>query len=185
MSLRQVIIDEEKTLLKIFQHYIYRMGLSTQLTAEELLNEVTVEALSHEERFEADRDPVAWLIGIGTNLIRRRQTSFAKKEKREPLVRDLYSTYEHELSDSELFDRVQQLASPDPAYAIDAEMAANEMLSYLAPDDRKIIQLAILNEMDSASIAKQLGITRSAARVRLYRALNRLRTVFAEHIQYE
>lgn len=185
MSLRQVIADEQQTLLKIFQHYIFRMGLSTQLTAEELLNEVTVEALSHEERFEMGRDPVAWLIGIGTNLIRRRHVTLVKQQNREPLVRDLYHTYEQDLSDSELFDRVQDLASPDPALAIEAEMVANEILSYLSPDDRKIVQLAILHEMDSASVAEKLGISRSAARVRLYRALNRLRTVFAEHMHYE
>ena len=52
------------------------------------------------------------------------------------------------------------------------------LLAALAPDDEHVLRLAIMNGLDGVSLAKALKITPGAARVRLHRALGRLRVVY-------
>jgi len=48
-------------------------------------------------------------------------------------------------------------------------------LVLLSPDDQRVIRLAVLAEVDGEALAAALGITAGAARVRLHRAIKRLR----------
>ena len=52
------------------------------------------------------------------------------------------------------------------------------LLSALASEDERVLRLAIMNGLDGVSLAKALNITPGAARVRLHRALGRLRVVY-------
>lgn len=74
--LRQFIEAEAGVLTRTLGFYLSRAGLT--ISAEELLSEVVVEALKHEERFNPARPPRAWLLGIGANLIRRKQAELAR-----------------------------------------------------------------------------------------------------------
>jgi RNA polymerase sigma factor (sigma-70 family) len=49
------------------------------------------------------------------------------------------------------------------------------MIDGLRPDDRNVLELAFLRDLDGEALAKELGIRPGAARVRLHRALLRLR----------
>ena len=108
--LRRFLEDETEPLLKTLRFYLLRSGLASDqalaLAADELLNEVTVEALEHADRFRPSGQPRAWLLGIAANLIKRKQYERSRLMQREPLVRDLNSRDEESLSDDELFDRL-------------------------------------------------------------------------------
>lgn len=175
-KLRAFIESESSALIGTLRVYLARAGLGVgdlDAAAHDLLNDVVVEALAHEDRFVTTGEPRAWLLGIAANLIRRRQAERAKRELREPLIRDLVTLDE---SDDELFDRLCALA--DDPYEHDDEIAA--LLPALAPEDQRVIRLAILADMDGESLARELGITPGAARVRLHRALLRLRAVYGK-----
>lgn len=178
--LRQFIETEAESLVGILRYYLFRAntdGDSLESAASELLNEVVIEALQHEARFEPTGQPRAWLLGIAANLIKRRQVEAVRRNQREPLVRDLYPTLEGDLSDGELFDRVANLVGmTEDELDTDSQVAA--LLRPLSPDDQHIIRLAILNGLDGDALAHELGIHPGAARVRLHRALNRLRTAY-------
>lgn len=183
-GLRQFIETETESLVGILRYYLFRAGMhggseNLDNAARELLNDVVIEALQHEARFDPTGQPRAWLLGIAANLIKRRQVETARLQQREPLVRDLYASIEGEFSDGELFDRVAAFAG---MFADEDELAANaHVIALLRPlplDDQHIIRLAILNGLDGDALATELNINPGAARVRLHRALNRLRTAY-------
>lgn len=184
-QIKAIIEAEADTLLKILRHHVQRAGLadsqSAPTVAAELLNDVTVEALSNVDRFSEVREPTAWLIGIAANLIKRRQSSRGRDQQREPLVRDMYSGVQENMSDAELFDQISQLAMSDPAHDYETQEQINWLLSHVSPDDRQIIRLAILHGLSGELLAQSLKISQGAARVRLHRALNRLRDALKNH----
>ena len=177
-AVRCLITKEYDRLVQAFGLYLYRTGLNTHLTAVEVVNEVTVEALSHSARMEAVDEPVAWLIGIGLNIMRRYQARLEKQRQREPLVHDLYPRLH--MGEDELFDLLESLVNPDPAREFEIKAMAAYWLSQLAPDDRQIIELVIMHDLNGDAVARHLGISPGAARTRLHRALKRLRIVVQE-----
>ncbi len=188
--LRQFIAGESESMLGVLRHYLFRAGLSgrgqsLEAAARELLQEVVVQALQHESRFQPTREPRAWLLGIAANLIKRRQREMFLREKREPLVRDLHSAIEGSLSDDELFDWMLSLTEQRPSEVLIQDGEVETLLAQVGPDDARILRLAILNGLDGDRLSKALGISPGAARVRLHRALNRLRVAVRREESHE
>ena len=177
--LKQFIAGESEALLGTLRYYVMRAGLAdgrdAALAAAELLNEVVVEALEHADRFKPWGQPMAWLLGIAANLIKRKQAARATRNRREPLVRDMYSRAQDALSEDELFDRVASLAARGPIEDWEANEAASAILAHVSEDDRRVLRLAVLHDLNGEALAQELGIKPGVARVRLHRALNRLR----------
>lgn len=174
--LRRYIETEAADLKRTLRVYLYRAGLfgrdqTLDDAASELLNEVVLEALRHEGRFRASASPRAWLLGIAANLIRRKRAELARRHRREPLLRDLVREADAEMSDDDLFDWLLTLTKT-PDSESDGTAA---LLALLAPDDQQVIRLAVLHDLNSEALAQALGISAGAARVRLHRALSRLR----------
>lgn len=103
------------------------------------------------------RDPErfqAWIVAIACNRARReRRRRFQRARREEPLESSVPAGAEPRLND------------PDLAAA----------LSRLAPEDRQLIALKYVMGWSSAEVAKVLGLSPSGARVRLSRAIGRLR----------
>lgn len=177
--LRQFVEQEADTLLNILRAYVLRMGIATPQTAaaaaDELLSEVVIEALQHPARYDPQRRPMAWLLGIAINLIKRRREQQARLEQREPLLRDLYQEAAEQLSDGELFDRFVALAARDPTRRLEENEQLAALLAPLPQDEQRLLRLALLHEMDGRLLGQALGITAGAARVRLHRTLKKLR----------
>lgn len=183
--LRQFIESEANGMLGTLRFYLFRAGLGGRgqpldSAADELLSEVIAEALAHEDRFVSTGQPRAWMLGIAANLVRRRQVEFARRDQREPLVRDLYPGLEEAMSDDELFDWMIQRADTDTIEQLEQDQAAVALLNAVSPDDARVLRLAIINSLDGEALAQALGISPGAARVRLHRALNRLRAAHQE-----
>ncbi len=178
--LRQFIEAESPALLRTLRLYAMRGRLATldrvaNTVAAELLSELTIEALTHADRFDPSRQPMAWLLGIASNLVKRRQVEIAKHNRREPLARDLVNDHTDALSDEDLFDWLTTLnrEHQDPDCEELDQMWA--MVDSLRPDDRNVLELAFKNDLEGEALAQELGIRPGAARVRLHRALLRLR----------
>jgi len=180
--LRRFIEENTETLLGTLRYYVVRAGLADSrgatLAAVELLNEVTVEALEHAERFRPSGQPMAWLLGIAANLIKRKQAGRATRNRREPLVRDLYPHAQAAISENELFDRLAALDVSDLTQDLETNEEVSAMLALVSEDDRRVLRLAVLHDLNGEELAQVLGVTPGAARVRLHRALNRLRAAW-------
>lgn len=167
--------QENRKLLRILRQYVIQTGLAAphdaDAVASEVLNATVVEVLEHPERFQAVDVPVAWVLGVALNLIRRRLTKETQLNRREPLLRDLYS--DASMTDDELIDQfltftqIPERAETDETFA--------RLLAHLSDDDVRLLRLAVLHDLSSEMIAHELGITPGAARVRLHRLLKRLR----------
>ncbi len=182
--LRDYIASEVKGLHSTLRYYLFRAGLNGReqpldAAADELLNEVVHEALKHEERFAPDAQPRAWLLGIAANLVRRQQSEVFRRGQREPLARDLYPGLEDGMSDDELFDWMIEQSEHVLTEGVDGDELADALLSRVSDDDGRVLRLAILHGLDGAALAKELGVSPGAARVRLHRAITRLRAAFS------
>jgi RNA polymerase sigma factor (sigma-70 family) len=182
--LRHFIESETPALLGTLQVYVVRAGFvhgqGATLAAVELLNRVVVEALEHADRFRPTGQPRAWLLGIAANLIKREQAERARRERREPLVSDMVPDLQDVLSEDELFDRLATMAATDPGKDLERDDAVAAILGHVSERDQAIVRLAILHGLDGKAVAQELGIKPGAARVRLHRALNRLREALAQ-----
>ncbi len=184
MRLIEFITDNVASLLGILRSYVRRMGLArgeeVPAVAVEVLQEVVIEALDHADRFNPTGQPMAWLLGIAINVIRRKKVELAKRSQRELSIGELSLAQEEHLSEHELFDQITADSSAEP----DQEIAANEqaelLLSLVSPEDQQILMLAFLQGFEREALAKKLGISPGATRVRLHRALKRLRLAWSE-----
>jgi RNA polymerase sigma factor (sigma-70 family) len=181
--LRHYIATESAELTRTLRFYLLRAGAGAHTqtldsATSELLNEVVVEALTHEDRFRSETSPRAWLLGIAANLIKRRQTEFARQQRREPLIRDLYLGMEGVMSDDDLFDLMIEWADTPLQDAHEQDDMIAALLDTLPPNDNQILRLALLHGLNGDTIAHELGISPGAARVRLHRAMQRLRTAY-------
>ncbi len=180
------LTDNVAALLGILRSYVKRMGLArgeeVAAAAVEVLQEVVVEALDHADRFNPTRQPMAWLLGIATNIIKRKKAEIARRSRRELFIGELSTAQQEPLSDDELFDQITSCASTGPDQDIEANEQAVMMLSLVSPEDRQLLLLAFLYGFEREAMAEKLGITPVAARVRLHRALNRLRLAWREQL---
>jgi len=180
--LQHCLETEHEAILKTLRYYVLRAGLasgSEGYTAEELFNEMAIEAFKSAHRLTADILPKRWLLGIAANLIKRKQADAAKRQRREPLMRDLFPQNEESMSDEELLDLLPVVTDTSLA---DWEMNENiaHLLSQLSDSEANLLRLAILHDLNGEELAKALGVSPGTARMRLHRALNRLRAL---HLQ--
>lgn len=178
-QLREYVEQEFKSLLRSIELYVLQFGIAEQdsafTTAMDVLNDTVVDALEHAERFDNTRSPRAWLIGISLNIIKRRRSELYKRQQREPLILDMFG--DKGLAQDELFELVSKISMRSAAGQLDDDESIQNLLAGIAESDQHIIRLAILHEMNGDALASELGISSGAARVRLHRALQRLRQV--------
>ena len=180
----ECITDNVASLLGILRSYVKRMGLArgedVPAVAVEVLQEVVLEALDHADRFNPAGQPIAWLLGIAINVIKRKNAELAKRSQRELSMSDLSLMQEEHLSESELFDQLMANSSAGPEQEIAANEQAELLLSLVSPEDQHILMLAFLQGFEREALAQKLGISPGATRVRLHRALKRLRLAWSD-----
>ena len=180
----ECITDNVASLLGILRSYVKRMGLArgedVPAVAVEVLQEVVLEALDHADRFNPTGQPMAWLLGIAINVIKRKKAELAKRSQRELSMSDLSLMQEEHLSESELFDQLMANSSAGPEQETAANEQAELLLSLVSPEEQHILMLAFLQGFEREALAQKLGISTGATRVRLHRALKRLRLAWSD-----
>ena len=178
--LRAYVEQEFKSLVQSIELYVLKFGIAEQdsafTTAMDVLNDTVVDALKHADRFDSKRSARAWLRGIALNIIKQRRSELHKRREREPLIFDMFQNKQG-ASQDDLFDLVSKISERSAGHTVDEDERIQNLLAGIAETDRHIIRLAILYDMDGQALAEQLGISPATARVRLHRALRRLRQV--------
>lgn len=180
--LKSTIQDNISLLLGTIRSYVLRMGLAAGDQAAgvalEILQETATEALAHAERFNVQYRPMAWLLGIAMNMIRRRKVEEAKRARREELLGHLARRYPDLTDESELLDSLVPPNMIGPAQIVESNEQAVALLSLVSVEDRHILRIALLDGYERTAIASKLGMTPAAARMKLHRALGRLRAAW-------
>ncbi|HEY8511151.1 MAG TPA: sigma-70 family RNA polymerase sigma factor [Cyclobacteriaceae bacterium] len=158
----------EKYFDRIF-NYIYRQTDDEQLTAD-LTSQTFLNALRHAASFEYRGIPVsAWIYRIATNEVNKHY----RRQKRERV----FSIEE---------EKVRELMEVGNE-GWDEELV-NKLLDYmkdLPTDMLEVLELRFFEDKDFKEIAYILDITESGAKMRTYRALDRLRKKFNLSIKYD
>ncbi len=182
---RQLMFEciQENTgpLLGSIRAYVMRMGLASgeavREIADEVLQETVVEALAHAENYQARSHPMAWLRGIALNVIRRKLAARTRSE----FSLSLLATHSSEAeSEQELLEQLGQTTEYGPEQELENNEQAEELLALVSSEDRQLLTLALLEGFDPGALALRLSITPGTARMRLHRALTRLRAAWSK-----
>lgn len=183
-QLLEFLSEHTMPLLGTLRTYVQRLGLATgeevAVAALDALQETVVEALSHADRFDATRQPMAWLLGIAVNVIKRKKVEKAKRAGRELLLGSLSARYPEVASESDMLDLLIPTTVAGPEQAVEADERVCELLSLVSLDDQQVLRLAFLEDFEREALARRLGITTGAAGMRLHRTLARLRIALNE-----
>lgn len=132
--------------------------------AEEVVAETFARAWAGRRRFRDDRGGTAlpWLSGIAANVLResargRRVDSAARERLRLTMP----------TAAAELDERA--------CARLDAAAAAERLLATLSPGERHALHLRVVDDLSFQAIAERLDIRPAAARLRVSRAMRRLR----------
>lgn len=178
-QLMEFIQGNTQPLLGTLRAYVQRFGLASGTevrgVALEVLQETVVEALDSADRFISTKQPMAWLLGIAINVIKRRKVEGAKRYQRELLFSRLTERYPELTSESDLLDQLVPPSFVGMEQTFEADEQAQALLALVSTEDQEILRLAILEDVERESLAQRLGITPGTARMRLHRALRRLR----------
>jgi RNA polymerase sigma factor (sigma-70 family) len=138
---------------------------------EDLHQEVFVAAWSSLHRFDARQAFVPWVYGIARNLLRHRLRELARRRTSSVALDELPD----ETSGLATFGAADQrlAASPRAAQAL-------RHLQALPEAERELLGLRIIEGLGAAAIAELIHSTPGSVRVRVHRALQRLRRLCQE-----
>lgn len=141
-----------------------RFHLSSPDVAEDLTGEVFLRALKAFHRFDPSAGtPRAWLFRIAQNALRDHQRQVTRRRM---------------VSMTAMWDLECTAPSPEERLLWEEEVAGLlSALTELSAADREVIGLCYGSEMSISETAEVLGLTSTATRTRLWRALGRLRKI--------
>lgn len=178
-QLIECIQESAVSLLGTIRTYVQRMGLASgehaHSVALEVLQEVVMEALDHAESFNVTRQPMAWLLGIAINVIRRKKVEQAKRYGRELSLDRLARSSQEQESEGVMLNQIASPVEDGPEWLIENDEQVNAILSLVSTEDQHVLRLALLEEFERDALARKLGTSYGAARMRLHRSLERLR----------
>ena len=179
--LRQFLQEHEAQLKGIIHSYIIRgnvaFGEAARVVAQEVFHEAIVEALAHADRLDATMQPHSWFLSISVNIIRRRRASQARHYKHEVSLSDLEAG-SGVGNEGEMFDLIMKRTASSPEQLLEVQEQVNEILALVSAKDAHILHLAIIDNVHTELLAQKLGVQPGTARVRLHRALQRLRAAW-------
>ena len=187
-SLHRFLQENSARLTGIISSYVARMGLARgenihQLAAE-VFQDAALELLAHADRLDPERQPHAWFLRIAANILKRKRASFARRYRFEVLVSDLADRTQADDA-YDVLDRLMAERVPGPEQMLAAREHVQELLALVSARDAEILRLALLRDLDAEHIADLLGVKPGAVRVRLHRALRRLRVAWKKHEERE
>jgi RNA polymerase sigma factor (sigma-70 family) len=165
--------------------YVVKMGLATgenvELVAAEVFQDAALETLAHAERFNPTMQARPWFLAIAANILKRHRADYLKRYRFEVLAGNL-ARRETQESAEEVLDQIMgaRAGMVGPEQAFVARESARELLALVAPEDAQLLHMALIQGWDASALGQLMGVTPGAARVRVHRALSRLRAAWRQ-----
>jgi RNA polymerase sigma-70 factor (ECF subfamily) len=179
---QQLLVRHRKRLVKMVAVRLDR-AVAARVDPSDVVQEVLAQAAQHLDEFLRTR-PLpyyAWLRQFAWERLVKLHRHHIRSKKRSVTREEPWSMPLPEDSVLRLARLAASGASPSQT------LIRNEMrqrlraaLDQLAPHDREILVMRNLEQLSIAEIAKVLGLTEGAVKVRHLRALRRLRTILGE-----
>ena len=146
----------------VYRHALQR--LHDQDEAMDIVQEVEIRVMRFLQRFDERSRFSTWLYRITENQCLTRLSLNART-----------ATLQRELSQETVLSVQNSPTQEDKIEAV------RQALAKLSDRDRDILQLRFYRELSLEELAKTLGISLSACKMRFYRALKRFRNVYDHH----
>ena len=162
VGIRQGDQDAETRLVELFARSVrvmVRVRVGRRLEEEDIAQEVLLTAITAVRKGQLrEVDKLgAFVAGVARNVINNRLRT-SREAAFEPL---------HE--DAAVADLRHEVALRERAATV------RQALDELSPEDRRLLELTVIEGFTSSQMAKQLGVTEAAIRTRKSRALKRLK----------
>lgn len=139
--------------------------------ASEVLHEAVHEALKHAGRFDPSRSATAWVRGIAARLLLTRRRAEARAGRCIPAA---------VLGEEAWAAALERHCSGSTDAAVAGRLDLELALARISPDERRAIEFRYYRGLDGQELAAALEVsTPGAARVRVWRALQAIRSHFA------
>lgn len=133
-----------------------------RVTLEELVQDVFVEVYFSLARFRGEAPFLHWIRRIASRVgYRYWKQEYRRRAERDALERDASNNAQH-------------VAAATPG---EAGQQLYVLLEHLAPKDRLVLTMHYIDGCDSNEVAKHMGWSPTLVRVRMHRALQRLRLI--------
>ncbi len=182
--LQHFLQENATSLQQILRGYVVKMGLASgeqvELVATEIFHDAVVETLTHAERFNPDMQARPWFLAIAANILKRHRAASLKRFRFEVRAESLVRQPEQE-NEQDVLDRIMNTSSgvaSGPEQALLAYEHARELLALVSPEDARLLYMALVQGLDASALGMLLHISPGTARVRLHRALSRLRVAW-------
>jgi len=143
--------------------------------ASEVLHEAIQQALIHALSFDPTRSAAAWVRGIAAKLLLNRRRVEARGRRCVPAA---------VLGEEAWAAALGRLCTAPADAAVAGRLDLEQALSRISREERRAIEFRYYQELDGEELASALGVsTLGAARVRVCRALQALRTHFSKSEQ--
>lgn len=163
----QLILRHQSTMTALLHRFA-----PTRADLEDLVQETFVKAWQGLPAWQPLRPFLHWLKRIAV----RCGLEFCRRQQRSPLARSVPPTSDGRNTLDDL------PAEPSACSAQrDALAEAQFVLSHLPPEDRALLTLLHLEQMPLAEIAQHFGWSRINAKVKAFRARQRLKTLLQRH----
>jgi RNA polymerase sigma-70 factor (ECF subfamily) len=182
--LQRFLQEHAASLQAIICGYVAKMGLATgqnvEAVAAEVFQDAALEILAHTERFHPEMQPRAWFLAIAANILKRHRARYLKRHRFEVLTSNLAQESEQDVLD-QIMDARGGTGGPEQTLL--SREGASELLAMVAPQDAQLLHMALVQGWDASALGQLMGITPGAARVRVHRALSRLRAAWRQSEQ--
>lgn len=177
---RQTLAGEQRAFEVLVHRYrvlVFRVihGMARGAEVEDIAQEVFLRAYRALGQIQHGSRIGPWLIRIAVNLCydhlrrlrQRRERTFSELTEREAMVLEML------LSDETALTQIDRLSLRE---------LAERLVGRLAPQDRAVLLLKEREGMGTREIARTLGCSETAVRLRLFRARRTLRKLFGEGV---
>jgi RNA polymerase sigma factor (sigma-70 family) len=176
VRIRAAIEQEHESLLRSIAVLVAKAGRGLRWpevmeTASEVLHEAVEEALEHAGGFDPTRSATAWVRGIAARRLLSRRRGEARAGRCVPAA---------VLGEEAWAAALAQYCTGPADAAVSGRLDLEQALARLPAEERRAIEFRYYRGLDGAELAAALGVsTPGAARVRVCRALQSLRTHFS------
>lgn len=132
--------------------------------AKVIVQEASLRAWQRRSQFDGSRDAVNWLVGFVSNV-----------------AREFVKNYAREVTGTPSDGPGLEVLAVDPSRTVDDIIAdkllAEHLVGHLAEPDRQIVLMKICEGNTCAEIGQQIGMRECAVRVRIFRAMLKLKKI--------
>lgn len=184
--LQQFLQENAVNLQSILRSYVVTMGLATgenvALVAAEIFQDAVLETLTHAERFNPTMQARPWFLAIAANIMKRYRVNALKRSRFEIRAGSLVRQPEQE-NEQDVLEHLMTASAGTvlgPEQTLLAHESARDLLALVSPEDAHLLHMALVQGWDANALGMLLNITPGTVRVRLHRALSRLRAAWSK-----